>query len=55
MEPLVPAEGAQALDDEVVALIAESNQLAGRIHPILRDSIGDRLTGVILNHGSCAP
>ena len=41
MEPLVPAEGAQALDDEVFALIAESNQLAGRINPILRDSIGD--------------
>ncbi len=41
MEPLVPAEGAQALEDEVVSLIAESNQLAGRIHPILRDSIGD--------------
>jgi hypothetical protein len=41
MEPLVPAEGTRALDDEVVFLIAESNQLAGRIHPILRDSIGD--------------
>jgi Fic family protein len=41
MERLVPAEGAQALDDEAVALIAESNQLAGRIHPILRESIGD--------------
>src|SRR5471030_1626549 len=41
MEPLVPAEGAKALEDEVVSLIAESNQLAGRIHPILRDSIGD--------------
>jgi Fic family protein len=41
MEPLVPAEGAQALEDEVVSLIAESNQLAGRMHPILRDSIGD--------------
>jgi len=41
MEPLVPAEGVQALDDEVVSLIADSNQLAGRIHPILRDSIGD--------------
>ncbi len=41
MEPMVPAEGAQALDDEVFSLIAESNQLAGRIHPILRDSIGD--------------
>src|ERR1700761_3455757 len=41
MEPLLPAEGVQALDDEVVSLIAESNQLAGRIHPILRNSIGD--------------
>jgi Fic family protein len=41
MEPLVPAEGARGLDDEAVSLIAESNQLAGRIHPILRDSIGD--------------
>jgi Fic family protein len=41
MEPLVPAEGARALEDEVVALIAESNQLAGRIHPILRETIGD--------------
>src|ERR1700736_4337017 len=41
METLGPAQGAQALDDEEVALIAESNQLAGRIHPILRDSIGD--------------
>jgi Fic family protein len=41
MEPLIPAEGARALDDEVFSLIAESNQLAGRIHPILRDSIGD--------------
>ena len=41
MEPLVPAEGAQALDDEAVSLIAESNQLAGRLHPVLRDSIGD--------------
>ncbi len=41
MEPLVPDEGARALEDEVVSLIAESNQLAGRIHPILRDTIGD--------------
>src|SRR5271156_3367297 len=41
MEPLVPGETARALEDEVVSLIAESNQLAGRIHPILRDSIGD--------------
>src|ERR1700733_6505728 len=41
MEPLVPGETARALEDEMVSLIAESNQLAGRIHPILLDSIGD--------------
>jgi Fic family protein len=41
MEPMVPDDAAQALEDEVVPLIAEANQLAGRIHPILRESIGD--------------
>lgn len=40
MEPLVPEEGVRALEDEVVPLIAEANQLAGRIHPVLRASIG---------------
>ncbi|MBS0641459.1 MAG: Fic family protein [Proteobacteria bacterium] len=38
---MVPSESVRALDDEAVALIAESNQLAGRIHPVLRESIGD--------------
>lgn len=41
MEPLVPEEASGALEDEVVTLIAEANQLAGRVHPILRDTIGD--------------
>lgn len=41
MEPMVPEEAAGALEDEVVTLIAEANQLAGRIHPVLRNSIGD--------------
>jgi Fic family protein len=41
MEPLVPAESAEALEDEVLSLIAEANRLAGRLHPILRESIGD--------------
>src|ERR1700757_3197250 len=40
MEPMVPEEGVRALEDDVVPLIAEANLLAGRIHPILRDSIG---------------
>ncbi|MVZ98164.1 Fic family protein [Sphingorhabdus sp. IMCC26285] len=38
---MVPEEASNALEDEVVTLIAEANQLAGRIHPIMRDSIGD--------------
>ncbi len=41
MEPLIPGESTGALEDDVVALIADSNHLAGRIHPILRDTIGD--------------
>src|SRR5258706_5152063 len=41
MEPMVPEEASGALEDEVVALIAEANQLAGRVHPILRATIGD--------------
>jgi Fic family protein len=41
MEPMVPEEASNALEDEVVTLIAEANQLAGRVHPILRSSIGD--------------
>lgn len=41
MEPMVPEEASKALEDEVVTLIAEANQLAGRVHPVLRDSMGD--------------
>ena len=41
MEPMVPEEDARALEDVVVDLVGEANQLAGRIHPLLRDSIGD--------------
>lgn len=41
MEPMVPEEGSRALEDDVVPLIAESHELAGRVHPILRESIGD--------------
>ncbi len=40
MEPMVPEEGARELDEPVVSLIAEANRLAGRLHPILQDSIG---------------
>ena len=41
MEPMVPAEAAGALEDEVVTLIAEASRLPGRMHPILCESVGD--------------
>jgi Fic family protein len=41
MEPMAPEEASRQLDDDILPLVAEANQLAGRIHPILRDSIGD--------------
>ena len=41
MDPMVPEESSGALEDQVVTLIAEANQLAGRVHPILCAAIGD--------------
>jgi Fic family protein len=41
MEPMVPEEASRALDDDILPLVAEANQLAGRIHPILHESIGN--------------
>ena len=41
MEPMVPEEASRLLDDDILPLVAEANQLAGRIHPILCESIGD--------------
>jgi Fic family protein len=41
MEPMVPEEASRLLDDDILALVAEASQLAGRIHPILRGSIGN--------------
>ncbi|MGY5810062.1 Fic family protein [Rhizobium sp. LEGMi198b] len=41
MEPLVPEDDKGSLEDKVLTLVAEANQLAGRVHPKLRDSIGD--------------
>lgn len=41
MEPMIPEEASRRLDDDIISLVAEANQLAGRIHPILRESIGD--------------
>lgn len=38
---MVPEEASRLLEDDILPLVAEANQLAGRIHPILRESIGD--------------
>lgn len=38
---MVPEEACRLLDDDILPLLAEANQLAGRIHPLLRDSISD--------------
>ena len=41
MGPMVPEEASsRLLEDDMLALVAEANRLAGRIHPILLDSIG---------------
>lgn len=41
MEPLIPDEAVGALDDAALALVAEANRLAGRIHPLVQQSVGD--------------
>lgn len=41
MEPMLPEEAFDDLGDEALALVAESSRLAGRLHPIVRGSIGD--------------
>ncbi|WP_240648062.1 Fic family protein [Pararobbsia silviterrae] len=41
MGPMVPEEAVRLLDDDILVLMEEASGLAARIHPILRDSIGD--------------
>ncbi|KFC64879.1 Filamentation induced by cAMP protein Fic [Bosea sp. LC85] len=41
MDPMVPEEGSGALEDAVVELNGQASKLAGRIHPILQEAIGD--------------
>ena len=40
MEPMLPDEAIHGLEDGAVTLIAEANRLAGRVHPILLNSVG---------------
>ena len=41
MEPMLPEAAVQSLEEPAFTLIAEANQLAGRVHPILQQSVGN--------------
>lgn len=41
MEPMLPEAVVESLEEPAFTLTAEANQLAGRIHPILQESVGD--------------
>ena len=41
MGPMVPEESSRLLDDDCTQLVEEAHQLGGRLHPILRESIGE--------------
>ncbi len=41
MEPLLPEEAVNSLDDATLTLVANANRLAGRIHPIVQQAVGD--------------
>jgi len=41
IEPLLPQDRSQVLEDLAVELVAKANQLSGQVKPEVRDSIGD--------------
>jgi Fic family protein len=41
MEPMLPEEGLRDLEDSAASLLADASALAGRIHPLVRDAVGD--------------
>lgn len=41
MEPLLPEESIGSLDDAALTLVAEANRLAGRLHPVVQQAVGD--------------
>lgn len=43
MEPMLPQDRSQVLEDLAVELVAKANQLSGQVRPEVRDSIGDLL------------
>ena len=46
MEPMLPEEGNRLLEDLAVDLIARASALAGQVHPIVRESIGDLVRSI---------
>ena len=41
MEPMLPSDGGRALEDVAFDLISNANALAGQIHPIVTESVGN--------------
>jgi len=41
IEPMLPSDGGKALEDVAFDLISSANALAGQIHPIVTDSVGN--------------
>jgi Fic family protein len=41
MEPMLPSDGSKASEDLAFDLIANANALAGQLHPIVTESVGD--------------
>ena len=52
MEPMLPEEAAHGLEDGAVALIAEANRLAGRVHPVLQQSVGELVRSMTSSKGT---
>jgi Fic family protein len=46
MEPMLPEERNRLLEDLAVDLIAKASALAGQVHPIVRESIGDLVRSI---------
>jgi len=41
MEPMMPESGRRKLEDLATELVGKANALAGRVHPVVRQSVGD--------------
>ena len=41
MEPMLPSEGASGLSDLAIDLVAKASRFAGRLNPVVRQSVGE--------------